>query len=227
MIFLAKQGLPFRGDVERVQTNKNPGNFLALLKDYAATDDVLFKYLNSFRAKNATYLSPITQNDIINVIGYDLILTNIISEVKDATFYSVLADEVTSHNVEHLPMCVRFVDRDFNIREELVALLKLARVRAVDIADAITETLTNLGLSLDGLRGQSYDGASTMSGTKSGVQARIREKQPKAIYTHCAGHSFNLAVLSSCSIPSIRNCIDQIKSLTIFVKKLQREEGSS
>ena len=45
----------------------------------------------------------------------------------------------------------------------MVALLKLARFRAVDIADAITETLTNLGLSLDSLRGQGYDGASTMS----------------------------------------------------------------
>ena len=97
-------------------------------------------------------------------------------------------------------------------------MLKLARVRAVDIADAIRETLTNLGLSLDDLISQSYDGASqSMSGVKSGVQARIREKQPKAIHTHCASHSFNLAVLSSCSIPSIRNCINQIKSLTIFV----------
>ena len=86
----------------------------------------------------------------------------------------------------------------------MVAFLKLARVRVVDIADAIAETLTNIGLSLDGLRGQGYDGASTMSGAKSGVQARIQEKQPKAIYTHCAGHFFNLAVLSSFSIPSIR-----------------------
>ena len=63
-----------------------------------------------------------------------------------------------------------------------------------------------------------------MSGVKSGVQARIREKQPKAIHTHCASHSFNLAVLSSCSIPSIRNCINQIKSLTIFVKKSPKRE---
>ena len=46
----------------------------------------------------------------------------------------------------------------------MVAFLKLVRVRAVDIADAITETLTNLWLSLDDLRGQGYDGASTMSG---------------------------------------------------------------
>ena len=61
----------------------------------------------------------------------------------------------------------------------LVALFKLARVRAVDIADAIRETLTNLGLSLDDLISQSYDGASTMSGVKSGVQARIRENNQR------------------------------------------------
>ena len=69
MIFLAKQGLPLHGDVEGVQTNTNPGYFLALLKDYAAIDVILFKHLNSPTAKNATYLFPITQNDIINVIG--------------------------------------------------------------------------------------------------------------------------------------------------------------
>ena len=122
MIFLAKPGLPFRGDVEGVQINKNPGNFLALLKDYAATDDVLFKHLNFLREKNATYLFSITRNNIINGIRYDLILTNIISKVKYTTFYSVLADEVMSNNGKHSPIYVWFVDRDFNFREELVAL---------------------------------------------------------------------------------------------------------
>ena len=70
-MFLAKQGLPFRGDFESIQSKKNPGNFLALLKDYATTDKILFDHLNSSRAKNATYISPSTQNDIINVIGCD------------------------------------------------------------------------------------------------------------------------------------------------------------
>ena len=60
-----------------------------------------------------------------------------------------------------------------SIREEFVAFLKLNRVRAVDIADAIVKFLENLGLSLSELRVQGYDGASTMSGHKSGVQARI------------------------------------------------------
>ena len=227
IIFLAKQGLPFRGDVEcSLQSNKkNPGNFLALLKNYAATDEALFNHLNTPKAKNATYVSPSTQIDIINIIGYDVILSGIVSEVKAAGFFSVLADEVSCHNVEHLPICLRFVDNEYNIREEFVAFVKLARVRAVDIADAIMKTLENLGLSLSSLRGQGYDGASTMSGAKTGVQARIRECQPKALYTHCASHSFNLAILNSCSIPCIRNCIDQIKNLTLFVKKSLKREG--
>ena len=64
-----------------------------------------------------------------------------------------------------------------------------------------------------------------MSGAKAGVQARIRAQQPKALYTHCAGHSLNLAILGSCSIPCISNCIDQIKSLTLFVKHSPKREG--
>ena len=45
------------------------------------------------------------------------------------------------------------------------------------------------------MHGQRYDDAST-SGAKSGVQTQIREQQQLALYTHCSGHSFNLAVLS-------------------------------
>ena len=65
------------------------------------------------------------------------------------------------------------MDSEGSIREEFVAFLKLNRVRAVDIADALVKCFKNLGLSLSELRGQGYDGTSTMSGHKSGVQARI------------------------------------------------------
>ena len=54
------------------------------------------------------------------------------------------------------------------------------------------------------IRGQGYDGAANMTGAKSGVQKRIRDIQPKAVYTHWAGHSLNLVIVSSCSIPIIR-----------------------
>ena len=53
-------------------------------------------------------------------------------------------------------------------------------------------TLSDVNLSLNELRGQGYDGASTMAGERSGVQKKIRDKQKKALYTHCAGHSLIL-----------------------------------
>ena len=71
---------------------------------------MLHRQLYQPRAKNATYLSPRSQNEIINVIGYDVIRARIISEMKKARFYSIMADEASCHNVEHLPFCLRFVN---------------------------------------------------------------------------------------------------------------------
>jgi hypothetical protein len=170
IIFLARQGLPLRGHRENAVPKSNPGNFLALLKSYAEVDSILHKHLNQPNARNVTYLSPASQNEVINVIGYDIIRTNLITEVKKARFFSILADEVSCHNREYLALCLRFVDEACDIREEFVAFIQLSRVRATDIANAIISTVEELGLSLQDLRGQGYDGASTMSGEKSGVQ---------------------------------------------------------
>ena len=90
VIYLAKEGVLFRGDVEDVNLNKNPGNFLALLKDYAETDPILHKHLYTPKARNATYISPRSQNDIINVIGYDYILSDIVAEIKTASIFLFL-----------------------------------------------------------------------------------------------------------------------------------------
>ena len=145
-------------------------------------------------------------------------MAGIVAKIKRAKFFSVLADEVSSHNTEHLPICIRYADDDNSICEDFVSFVRLERVRASDIAEAIIKCLNDLGLSLCWLRGQGYDGASTMSGHKNGVQARILEKQPKAMYTHCSGHALNLAIVKSCSVPEIENCIDIIKSFTFWVK---------
>ncbi len=45
------------------------------------------------------------------------------------------------------------------------------------------------------LMSQGYDGASVMSGCCSGVQARIKEVAPQAIYVHCNAHCLNLALV--------------------------------
>jgi hypothetical protein len=170
-------------------------------------------------------LSPRSQNEIINVIGFDIICANILKEVKEAKFYAILADEVSSHNVEHLAICLRFVATSGEIRKEFISFIKMERVRAADIEQAIIGLLIQLGLSLEDLRGQGYDGACTMAGEKSGVKRRIIDKQPKALYTHCSGHSLNLVIAQACEELSIRNCISTIKAITLWIKASPKREG--
>ena len=95
---------------------------MALLKSYAETDSTLSKHLYYPQAKNATYISAQIQNDIINVIGYDIILGGIMDEIKDFQFFSVKADEVSSHGVEYLPICLHFADKHCDIMKILMVL---------------------------------------------------------------------------------------------------------
>ena len=57
----------------------------------------------------------------------------------------------------------------------------------------ITESLNDLQLNVKQLRVQCYDGASVMSGLRSDVATKIQQLESRAIYTHCYGHSLNLA----------------------------------
>ena len=82
IIFLGKQGLGLQGDLEDVASEKNPGNFLALLKVFAENGPVLHIHLHQPRAKIVTYLSPKTQNDIIDIISFDVIHASVVTEIQ-------------------------------------------------------------------------------------------------------------------------------------------------
>ena len=97
---------------------------MAILKTLAEDDKILHEHLYTPKAKNATYLSPKSQNEVINIMGYDIILSEIVNRVKSAKLLSVLADEVTSHNKEHLAiLCLRYSDG--KICEDFVSFVKM------------------------------------------------------------------------------------------------------
>ena len=49
------------------------------------------------------------QNEVIEVLGKHIILRGIVEEIKKAPFYTILADEVTSHNVSYCPIVSKSV----------------------------------------------------------------------------------------------------------------------
>ena len=56
-----------------------------------------------------------------------------------------------------------------------------------------------------------------MSGVISGVQARIKEVQPKARYIHCFAHSLNLVIEKVCDqCPFIRDPLSYINEVAKF-----------
>ena len=57
------------------------------------------------------------------------------------------------------------------------------------------DTLTLYNLDVNMIVSQGYDGASVMNGCCSGVQQRIRELVPQAIYVHCHAHCLNLVLV--------------------------------
>ena len=64
---------------------------------------------------------------------------------------------------------------------------------------------------LEKLVSQTYDGASVMSSELNGVQAKIKEKFPEAMFTHCYAHKLNLVLAHSAK--SISECKIFFKTL--------------
>ncbi|KAL4121989.1 hypothetical protein QTP88_014404 [Uroleucon formosanum] len=73
--------------------------------------------------------------------------------------------------------------------------------------------------SLNFGRGQGYDGATNMSGAFKGVQSRILNLQPLALYTRCANYKLNLVLNKASSIPSIRNTVGIITNINNFPRE--------
>ena len=44
-----------------------------------------------------------------------------------------------------------------------------------------------------------------MAGATRGVKSRIQAKFPLPVYTHCASHKLNLAIVAACETQAVRN----------------------
>ena len=149
--------IALRGDNKVLNKDScgNTGNFLAALQMIANHDNILKQHLDNIQpsSRKITYLSPLIQNEIIEIIGQDIILKNLLEEIKAAKLYSVMADEVTSHNKEQLALCARFIDKSNDVREDFIAFIHLPRITGEVIAETIVSTLQGLSLKIENIRG--------------------------------------------------------------------------
>ena len=147
--------------------------------------------------------------------------------LQKSLFLTVMVDETTDvSNVEQVVICLRWVDENFEVREEFVGLFEVASTGAEVIYAAITDVLLRLNLAISKIRGQCHDGAAAMSGSKSGVVTRMCAAEPRAVFTHCHKHSLNFAcgdAIKHCKL--MRDALDTSYEFIKLIKKSPAHEA--
>jgi len=221
--FCGRQEIPLRGhrDAGALSLNEsdcNDGVFKASsrLRVEAADKQTTDLFLKA--PCNTSYLSWRVQNKVIFLMG-DAIQKQILSDISQCKYFSIRADETTDvSQTEQLSLSVPFI-KDTKVHEEFLCVVPVSSTTGKDLASTILTQLSQLGLNLKHMRGQGYDGARNMSGKYRGVQARVKELHPLAMYTHCCNHVLSLVISTSSQLPVIRNAMAAISDICVFMSR--------
>ena len=143
---------------------------------------------------NATYLSKLSIAELLKSISH-VIEQGLLARLQASPYFSVMADESTDvASMEELCVCARWLEGGKAV-EHFLGIIHLKEASAEAITKCLCQFLQEKCLSFKKVRGLGFDGASTTSGAKSGVQIRMRYHSPSAVYIHCRCHQLQLAAV--------------------------------
>lgn len=231
------------GRLSTEDPDNNDGNFRALLRMRIRAGDTDLQGHVETSAANSQYTSPQIQNELIDITS-KLITESLVKDVKKAKIWSLLADETQDRNKrELLVLVVRYIgEKDgvpavmespimlIDLLHEITLMLSKkqddeeipeseilddeCRMSGENIGKVLLAKVESLGLDLNFLVGQGYDGAANMSSEQVGAAAEVHKHADLAHYFHCAMHMLNLCASETTRVPEIRNCLDVIRELT-------------
>ena len=216
--YLARQGLPLRGDGD-----DSTSNFYQLMKLRGEDIPEIFPFLEK---KQLKYTSHDIQNEILSIMA-QTILHGIVKQIQSSIYFSLMVDETTDvSNREQVVLVFRWIAEDLTVHEDFFGLYQTDTIDAKALVYLIKDTLLRMNLSLEHCRGQCYDGASAMSGIRNGVAKLILDDEPCAVYTHCYGHSLNLAVgdaVKGCKL--MKSCLEAVYEISKLIKKSPKRDS--
>ena len=124
-------------------------------------------------------LSPKIQRDITECFAKE-VLGHVMKEIGNGVF-SLLVDECRDvSDKEQMAVVLRYLDKCGLIQEKFVGVVHVEETTASYLKSCIDLLFSQLGLNLEQVRGQGYDGASNMSGEFNGLQAKIMSENKSA-----------------------------------------------
>ncbi|XP_030047161.1 uncharacterized protein LOC115461455 [Microcaecilia unicolor] len=194
LLYLAKQGIALRGHDER-EESANRGNFLELCNLFSKYDEAFARKLKG----SFNLLGHRTQNELLQIAA-DSVKAKIIQKVQENGFFTLLVDEARSFKQEEMTVYVRYTE-NLEIKERFLGLIDCSeRGDANAIYQHIKHFLQVSGIADLPIVAQCYDGAAVMAGHVNGVQQKILQDHPTAVYIHCMAHNLNLVLVEACKV---------------------------
>lgn len=86
------------------------------------------------------------------------------------------------------------LEEDPQIKEHFMGFLVAEESTGESVSALILKRLEELQIAFDDCRGQSYDNGANMRGKNKGVQARLLQLNPRALFVPCGAHTLNLVI---------------------------------
>ena len=123
---------------------------------------------------------------------------------------------VNKPNIEELSVYCRWVENGVSV-EHFMEILPLKRTDAQSIYSVLLDWPKKKDLQYNKLVGMGLDGAVTVSGKKSGVQACLKKHTPHSVFVHCHCHKLQKACVQSAnSTEGIKHVYTMLTTLWIF-----------
>ncbi|XP_062395997.1 52 kDa repressor of the inhibitor of the protein kinase-like [Sardina pilchardus] len=214
---LGRQELSFWGHDESSES-PNKGNYREFTETLAKYDPVLSTQFESSTVFSGT--SHTIQNDLISALAAT-ISDEIRDEIQDAPFFGWQVDETTDASCRaRLSVIVRYVDAAGKIQERFIGFFGAPEGRdAQSVFDVLIENMQDYNFK-EKLVAQTYDGAAVLPSALNGLQAKVKEMAPSAMFVHCYAHRLNLVLSQGAKcLPECRMFFASLSGIATFFSK--------
>ena len=185
----------------------------------------ILQLTDCMKRKQNKFISQDIHNEIIQIIA-NQITCDIAANIRN-NFYSIMYDEYTDiSNKEQLSFYIRWVNKFLVAHEEFLGFYEVPNIKSETLVKIIKDILLHFQLSLQVYFGQCFNVASNMLGKRSGVAIQNEKEHPKAHYTHCHCHFFNLRIKgvtrSSKILSDVMDTSGKISVLIVFSPKREK-----